>query len=97
MYCLLPGQIALKFDQSDFQQRFHPQRELGSGTNDSAVCICMPNIINAMYIQQLTESLLPSVRNTVGICKQITSLIYYQVNSRLEILLKIYLCLYISL
>jgi len=36
----------------------------------------MSNIINAMYIQQLTENVLQSVKNTIGMCKKIAILIF---------------------
>jgi len=32
-----------------------------------------------MYIQYLTEVILPSVKNSVGICKNITILIFYYI------------------
>jgi len=48
---------------------------------------CLPNINNAMYIQQLTEVILPPVQNTLGICNGITSPVFYHVYSRLLILL----------
>jgi len=41
-----------------------------------------------MYIQELTEVILLSVRNIVGIRKQVTILIIYYVSSRLVTLLR---------
>jgi hypothetical protein len=36
----------------------------------------LPNIINAMYIQQLTEVILPPIQKNVGVWKQIAVLIF---------------------
>jgi len=44
---------------------------------------CLPNIINPMYIQQLTEMIPPPSQNTVGVCNQITLLILYCISSTL--------------
>jgi len=49
---------------------------------------CLPNIINAMYIQYLTEVILPHVQNIVRICNHITILILHLVNSKMLTLLK---------
>jgi len=55
---------------------------------------CMPNIINAMYTQQVREVILPSVQNILGICKQITILIFYYISSRFELFLNSFIPLY---
>jgi hypothetical protein len=36
---------------------------------------CLPDIINPMYIQQLREIILPPIRKTVGIYKQVINVI----------------------
>jgi hypothetical protein len=48
----------------------------------------MLNITNPMYIQYLGEVILPAIHNVAGIRKHITIFIFYQVSSRLIILLK---------
>jgi len=54
---------------------------LRSGTSGSAVCL--PNVTNTMYIEQLREMFpLPS-QNTLAVCKQIISLILYYIRSRM--------------
>jgi hypothetical protein len=40
--------------------------------------LCLPNIINRVYFQQLTEIILPYARNIVGIYRQISVLALYQ-------------------
>jgi hypothetical protein len=52
------------------------------------------NTVNPMYIQQLKKVLLPPVQNIVGLCKQITILIFYEVISRLVTLRKLNLWRY---
>jgi len=42
-----------------------------------------------MYIQQLRELVPPPSPNTVGVCNQITFLIFYYISSRLVTLLKV--------
>jgi hypothetical protein len=39
-------------------------------------------MLNDMYIQELTEVILPPIKNVWGICKQITILILYHISSR---------------
>jgi len=51
--------------------------------------VCLPNIINPMYIQQLREIVPRPSQNTVAVCNQITLLIPYYISSRLVNLLKI--------
>ena len=41
----------------------------GSDTSGYAVCFCLPNIINPVYIQQMRETFPPPCQNTVGFCK----------------------------
>jgi hypothetical protein len=38
---------------------------------------CLPNIINVMYIQQLTGVIIPSLQHIVEIWKQVVILIFY--------------------
>ena len=45
--------------------------------------ICLPNIINPMYIEQLGEMVPPPGQNIVGVYNQITPLILYYISSRL--------------
>jgi len=40
----------------------------------------LPNITNHKHIQYLTKVILPSVQNSVGICKQIMLVILYEVS-----------------
>jgi hypothetical protein len=41
--------------------------------------VCLPNIINLMFIQQLTEVIFPSIQSPVEICKQIPIITLQQV------------------
>jgi len=50
---------------------------------------CLPTITNPMYIVWLREMVPPPSQNTVGICNQITLLVFYYVSFRLGTLLKI--------
>jgi hypothetical protein len=55
------------------------------------------NIVKLMHNQKLTEVIFPPTENTVGICKQITSLFFYQLCPRLVIFVKsIYASLQVS-
>jgi hypothetical protein len=57
---------------------------------------CLPNIINVVDTQYLTEVILPSIQNIVGICKQITIRIFHQVCSMFITNLKfIYASIYV--
>jgi len=38
--------------------------------------LCLPNFINPVYIQQLTDLIFPPMQNDVVICKQITLLTF---------------------
>jgi len=60
----------------------------------SCVYFRLPDIDNPMYIQWLTKLILPFFQNTAGICKKVTTLIFYQLSSRLVAVLK-FLCNYI--
>jgi hypothetical protein len=51
--------------------------------------LCLPNIINHMYIEQLREMIPPPNQNTVGVCNQTTKLIPYYIKSRPVTRLKI--------
>jgi len=51
--------------------------------------ICLPNIINPTYTEQLREMVPPPSQNIVEVYKQITPLILYYISSRLGTLLKI--------
>ena len=44
-------------------------KALGWGTSGSAVDICLPTIINPMYIEELSEMFSPPTQNTVAVCK----------------------------
>jgi hypothetical protein len=63
---------------------------LRSGTRGSAGClsVCLPNITNTIYIEQLREMVPPPSQNTVAVCKQDTFLAPYYIRSRLVTLLK---------
>jgi hypothetical protein len=49
--------------------------------HNSFNAFCLPNIVNVMHIQLLTEVILSSLENTATMCKQITILIFYKVLS----------------
>jgi len=51
--------------------------------------LCLPNIINPIYTEQLKEIIPPPSQNTVGVCNQISLLIFYYISSRLVTFLKI--------
>jgi len=59
--------------------------------------LCLPYIINPMYIQNLREMVPPPSQNTVGVCNQITYLILYYISSSLVALLTSHWCPYINL
>ena len=47
--------------------------------------LCLPNIINPMYIEQLREMIPPHNQNTVAVCNQTTLLIpYYESRSEIN-------------
>jgi hypothetical protein len=57
---------------------------------------CLPNIINIMYIQHLTDVILPSIQSTVEICKQ-TAIFMFTLICRFVAILKfIYASKYFS-
>jgi hypothetical protein len=49
----------------------------------------LPKIINPVHIQHLAEIVPPPSQNTVGVCNQVTLLIFYYINSRLAPPLKV--------
>jgi len=73
-----------------FLMAISTSKALGSGTSGSAICIaiCLTSL-NPMYIQQLRETALPLSQYIVGVCKQITLLIFYYISSSLATPLKV--------
>lgn len=64
--------------------------KLGSNINDLAmgISVCLMSLIPCMFSSWL-KSFFSPIQNTVRICKYITILIFYLVNSRLVVFLKL--------
>jgi hypothetical protein len=61
----------------------------------SCMCSHLPNIISSVYMHSVAEKSNSSTYiNSVGICKQIIILIFYQVSSKLVTFLNSFLPLY---